>query len=227
MLGALDCAMGVRQQSSLLFSSLQPAMQRVLQRSVQLAHIRQIAFIMPDCYRLQLHSAIDDWGRASVDYRVSAVSPLGSSSASTAMSAASSSQLTQRKQQLEQSLLDLVRKEHSSWWARREQEAGRRQWDADVEGRWHPDFPLESCAAVGMVELRDSEEKSREEPVSLLERLTASREAERQRLTAARTPSSAASTASNAASDALPDCPATPSSRPSSLRRLTRQPGQT
>ena len=201
MYSALDCTLGVRSASSMAWSTLRPSMARVVQKTVSLAHLQQLLFLLPDVLGVRETTTSDGWGRSTTDYRITTSSP----SSSTVLSPLDSAAMTHRRQTLEHRLRTLVQEEHDRWWRARGEGAAY-----DVRGMrvWHADFPLEATPPVPRAEVTPLPETKA--AMTVLDAVIARRAAP----AAPRTPSTAAPSSSSSPSSASSLC-ATPSSRSS------------
>ena len=225
MFSALECAITVRVQSSVLWSVLSPAIIRIVQKSVTLSHLQQLAALVPDCYELREERSVDGWGRVKVDVRVSRlrlggereveIGGLGGSSA------ASSAELKERRHLLEQRLLDRAIDEHAQWYSSTP-DASQQPYDPVTEGHWHTEFPLDSLPSLPKAEIKGSLQHDKMSAHDALESLSGHKR--KWEDVEPLTPRSSVSRSSSNASELLLLTPSTRSSSQSSTLSLLDTP---
>ena len=172
---ALECAITIRSHTSVLWSALSPAVIRIVQKSVTVSHLQQLACLVPDCYELREERSADGWGRVIVDVRVARLRLDDGRKQLEAgivadSSAASSAELSQRRQLLEQRLLDRAIDEHTRWYNSSPHAA--QPFDPLIEGRWHAAFPLDSLPPLPEAEVTDVVKAERVSALDALESLS-------------------------------------------------------
>ena len=222
---ALECAITVRSHASVLWSALSPAVVRIVQKSVALSHLQQLASVVPDCYELREERSTDNWNRVKVDVRVTRLRlseeerEVGVVALNT--SAASSSELAQRRQLLQQRLLDRALDEHERWYST-SSHASSPPFHPLVEGRWHADFPLDSLPPLPATELKGAAKSDRLSALDALESLSGHKRKWEE--VEPLTPRSSLSRASSSASEQLLLTPSTRGSSNSSISALLLTP---
>ena len=168
---AVECATTVRSHSSVLWSILCPAVIRIVQKTVALSHMQQLACLMPDCYELREERSADSWGRLKVDVRVARLrlsdeEKGADTKASSETAAGGGAELAVRRQLLEQRLLDRAIDEHNHWHS--SSPHASQPVNPLAESRWHTAFPLDSLPPLPKAEVKGA---AKDEKVSALDAL--------------------------------------------------------